>query len=45
MLLAYVQKIKLQSSVERNLLQAKNLAKKIDLGTLFSEKLRSELRP
>ena len=35
-LLSYVQKLKQQSSIERNLLQAKSLSKKIDLETLFS---------
>jgi len=34
-LLSYVQKLKLQCSVERNLLQAKALAKRIQLNTLF----------
>lgn len=45
-LISYVQKLKQQSSIERNLLQAKTLSKKIDLDTLFSSfKLKSELRP
>ena len=45
-LLSYVQKLKLQGSIERNLLQAKTLAKRINLETLFSNnKLKSELRP
>jgi len=35
-LISYVQKLKQQSSIERNLLQAKALAKKINLDTLFS---------
>eukprot|EP00347_Sterkiella_histriomuscorum_P021997 403332041 len=45
-LISYVQKLKQQSSIDRNLLQAKTLSKKIDLETLFSnQKLKSELRP
>ena len=45
-LLSYVQKLKLSGSIERNLLQAKTLAKRIHLETLFSNnKLKSELRP
>jgi hypothetical protein len=45
-LISYVQKLKQQSSIERNLLQAKTLAAKIQLETLFSNvKLKSELRP
>jgi len=45
-LLSYVQKQKLSASIERNLLQAKTLAKRIDLDTLFSNtRLKSELRP
>ncbi|CDW82493.1 signal recognition particle 68 kda protein [Stylonychia lemnae] len=45
-LISYVQRLKQQSSIERNLLQAKTLSKKIDLDTLFSNfKLKSELRP
>jgi len=45
-LLSYVQKLKLQSSIERNLLQAKSLSKKIEIDQLFSNtKLKSELRP
>jgi RNA-binding signal recognition particle 68 len=45
-LLAYVSKLKQQSAIERNLLQARTLSKKINLETLFSQhKLQSELRP
>jgi hypothetical protein len=45
-LISYIQKIKLQSSVDRNVLQATTLAKKISLDLLFSNtKLQSELRP
>jgi hypothetical protein len=45
-LLSYVQKLKQQGSIERNLLQARSLAQKIKLETLFSStKLKSELRP
>lgn len=45
-LISYIQKIKLQSSVDRNLLQASSLSKKISLDQLFSHsKLQSELRP
>jgi len=38
--------MKLQSSIERNLLQAKVLSKRIDLDSLFSNaKLKTELKP
>lgn len=45
-LINYISKIKLQSSIERNLLQANTFANNINLDTLFSNtKLQSELRP
>ena len=34
-LLSYVQRLKLQAGIERNLLQAKSLAKKISIPELF----------
>jgi RNA-binding signal recognition particle 68 len=46
-LINYVLRLKQQSAIERNLLQARTLAKKIDLDSLFAsnQKLKSELRP
>ena len=45
-LLLYIQKLKMQGTADRNLLQAKDLASKISTQQVFSNiKLKSELRP
>lgn len=45
--MTYVQRLKIQGGIDRNLLQAHTLAKRIQLKSLFSShsKLQSELRP
>lgn len=45
-LLNYIQRMKFQGAIDRNILQANTLAKQISLQQLFSNtKLKSELRP